>query len=347
MERGAGQVAASPRRSGRATALVAMVLVACPHDEDGADTDGPPDDTGTTADDVEGSGSGSDGGGPCGAGICVQSPPEGWFGPIVRFDNDGTQTAPACGGGWPDAAFTLLGGYVDPGPAQCGACTCGVDVAALCSVAGYRTEGSETCEFDDAFQLADVDTCYEHALAEGSLWLWAFTDNAPICHADFTSEIPEATWMLEVTGCRGAEPDEACDDAGRQCVPEVPEGFTNNVCIFANGDLDCPSGDYTEKTVLYSSVEDTRTCGQCMCGEPPAGGCTGDFEIFASEDCSGDAAQSLPENGGCTGALSSVGSLRFDYDGPSECEVSLAPGPAGSIAPVGEITYCCVASGAK
>ena len=331
----------------RAAVGLAIMLAACGGGDDGGagvtatDTQG--DDASTTAGE-EGStesGTGTDGGGPCGAGICAQPPPEGWFGPLVRFDNDGTQTPPACGGDWPDAAFTLLGGYEDPGPAQCGACTCRVDVDGLCTLTGYRTEGSDVCEFSDPFQLASADTCYEHALADGSLWLYAFTDISPTCVGEFTAEIPEPAWSLEVTGCRGAEPAEACDDAGRQCLPAVPEGFSRYLCIFANGDLECPAGDYGEKTVLYSGVDDTRTCGTCMCGEEPEGFCTGEFEIFGSDDCSGAALQTAPYDGGCVGAVSGVESLRFAYDGPATCDVLQMPAPAGSIAPAGEITYCC------
>jgi hypothetical protein len=324
------------------TDLLASAIVACSGTSGDAGavtaTDTQPHEDGSSTGSSTGTG---DAAAPCGAGICAAPPPEGWFGPLVRFDNDGTKTPPACGGGWPDAAFTLLGGYVDPGPAQCSECTCSVDVDVLCTLAGYRTEGSEVCDYRDAFQLPTPDTCDEVVVDDGSLWLYAFTDALPPCIAEFTAEIPEVAWTLEVTGCRGAEPGDACDDAGRQCLAEVPDGFSNHLCIFANGDLSCPPGDYIDKTVLYSGADDNRTCGTCMCGNA-TGTCTGEFEIFDSEDCSGDPLDSRPANGGCTGAVAGVRSLRFDYDGPTACDVFQPPASAGSVAPAGEITYCCL-----
>ena len=73
--------------------------------------------------------------GPCGDGICAEPPPDSWFGPIVRWDNDGSMP-PLCGEEWPDDAFTLMGGYVDPGPAEC-SCACGVTVSSVCAGYGY------------------------------------------------------------------------------------------------------------------------------------------------------------------------------------------------------------------
>ena len=162
--------------------VLAVALVGCRGTTDATGvtaTDTQPADD--TANEAAGSTAETNGGGPCGAGICAQLPPEGWFGPVVRFDNDGSLTAPACGGGWPDAAFTLLGGYVDPGPAVCSECTCSVDIERLCTLSGYRTEGSDVCGFRDAFELASADACEPIAVDDGSLWLHAFTDAMPAC----------------------------------------------------------------------------------------------------------------------------------------------------------------------
>jgi hypothetical protein len=326
-----------------ALALVALALAACrdPDVADDAATD-PSTSTAVDATTTQTTTADSESDGPCGAGLCAAPPPEGWFGPLVRFEHDGSATPPACDDAWPDPAFSLLGGFVDPGPAVCSECVCGIDLDALCTLTGYRTEGSDVCDFRDPFQLEAPGTCEDASVDDGSLWLYAFTELPPVCTADFAAEIPEVDWALEVTGCRGAELGETCDDAGRQCLPPVPAGFDDDLCIFANGDLPCPEGDYSEKSVWFSSVDDTRSCGQCICGDPPDATCSGAFEMFAAADCSGEPTQTHPADVGCAGAVQGVSTLRFAYDGPTTCALTQAPAPQGTVAPAGAITYCCL-----
>jgi hypothetical protein len=324
------------------TWLILAALAACGEPGPGAssstDTDDPPATQPTAA---QGTGASSgEPDGPCGAGVCAQPPPDGWFGPLVKFEHDGDGSPPGCGGGWPDAAFTLLGGYTDPGPAVCGECSCTADLDQMCQLTGYRTEGSDVCEFDDFFSLPAPGACEPVAIDDGSLWVYAFTNGVTACSGESDVMIPEPGWAVEVTGCRGAELGESCDDEGRSCLPALPAGFEDNLCIFRSGDVDCPEGDYTERAVLYSGVEDTRACVGCQCEDVEAA-CSGTFETFDNADCSGAALSSAPDDAGCIGTAADVRGVRFEYDGPTACDVEQPTISIGSIAPMGAITYCC------
>jgi hypothetical protein len=185
--------------------------------------------------------------------------------------------------------------------------------------------------------------CNEVSIDSGSLYMYAGTQGNPSCSADVERVFPEPTWDLEVRGCRGAELGSECDDQGRQCLPKAPAGFEDWLCIFSEGDLECPSGDYSDKTLLYSGVTDTRNCGPCACDVAPSSTCTGQFEVFDTDDCTNDPihTQSLGSFM-CSGNLQNVGSLRIALDGGTECPIFTDTTPVGSIEPEGAITYCCM-----
>ncbi len=246
---------------------------------------------------------------------------------------------PICSEGWPDNAFTLLGGYHDPGPAEC-SCACGITVGSVCGAYGYLY-GGETCS-TFTMMIGATQNCNEVDVPAGnSLYLYAYTSGTPACNDEVTTNLPEPTWDLEVRGCRGAELGAECGD-GRQCLPPAPAGFEDWVCIFSQGDVECPAGDYSEKTVLYSGVVDTRRCSQCVCDVAPATTCTGNWEIFDDDTCEGNVLHTMPLTGGCAGTVEGAGSFRIALSGGTECPIFEDTAPMGSIEPDGAITYCCM-----
>jgi hypothetical protein len=256
----------------------------------------------------------------------------------VRWDNDGSMP-PLCAEGWPDDAFTLLGGYTDPGPAQC-TCSCGLNVAGLCTASAYvSTDGATTCDYANYQMLTMEDEC-EPMTVNGSIYLSAYTQGAASCQSEVERIAPDPVWDLEVRGCRGAELGAECDDQGRQCVPRAPAGFEDWLCIFSEGDLECPAGDYSEKTLLHSGVDDTRACGPCACDMPPVSSCTGTWELYDNDDCTGNVVTTSPLSG-CAVA-SNVGSIRLSFGSATECGVFEDTTATGAIAPTGEMTYCCM-----
>jgi hypothetical protein len=54
-----------------------------------------------------------------------------------------------------------------------------------------------------------------------------------------------------------------------------------DVCVWREGDQDCPSNLYTDKRVYYRSVKDTRTCSACACD---GAGCGYSWSVFNADD---------------------------------------------------------------
>jgi hypothetical protein len=247
-------------------------------DEDSGNDDSDDDGDDTSAGDSDESGQS----GPCAAGMCAEVVPDGWFGPVLRWDTepDSEMPPPLCNDDGPDPSFTLLGGYADPGPVTC-ECTCGLNIGALCTSYAYLYEGAQDCSGASMLQmLTTEDECESVTINDGSIQTYAYTAGAATCSADVTEDIPDVPWDLQVAGCRNAEWGAECGNK-RACLPPVPDGFSDQLCIFANGDMECPGGDYSEKTVLYSGADDDRRCGPCACDTPPVSTCTGTFEFYA------------------------------------------------------------------
>ena len=79
------------------------------------------------------------------------------------------------------------------------------------------------------------------------------------------------------------------------CIPPddpTPPGF--NLCIFQNGENDCPTESnnvFTVRHVFYKGVQDDRQCSACTCGAPTGSVCTATISIYKGTDltCSGPA----------------------------------------------------------
>ncbi len=77
------------------------------------------------------------------------------------------------------------------------------------------------------------------------------------------------------------------------CLPDepLPPGFS--LCIFQNGENDCPNDEpgnvFTERHVFYKGVEDDRQCSTCTCGAPVGSACTAALSVYKNADatCTG------------------------------------------------------------
>jgi hypothetical protein len=119
----------------------------------------------------------------------------------------------------------------------------------------------------------------------------------------------------------------------------VPAGFAGSLCIFMEGANECPAGDFATPYLRYTGVEDDRDCSTCTCGMGE-GTCTGELDVFASDDCTGVPVSSIANNA-C--AASSGASVAVDFTGESNCPVETPTVPEGSVRPIGVVTYCCEA----
>lgn len=342
------------RRIIRIAALLgAPLLSACPKpvDADGFDGLGFETDGGTTlgtdggtgvdrpSDDdasvtMTGAPSTADAGDPeCGLGAsCGEAAPVGWFGPTARARVLGDAAMPDCPAEFPDAGPTVLEGYHDPGPAICD-CTCEVQEAQACLSYAY-SYADATCSAFSNFQQFSAD-CHDFAIAGGA-YFSIYQQGQPFCQQMKTTELPEVPWDASIRSCKLPDDPLPCGDDG-VCMPDAPAGFEAGACIYAEGDLPCPAGPYATKHGYYSGVEDARSCSNCTCGQGTTT-CTATMQVFDGANCGGNQVADAPANV-CTPATGA--SVGLNFTGESSCPVATAPEPMGTVAPMGEFTFCC------
>lgn len=109
------------------------------------------------------------------------------------------------------------------------------------------------------------------------------------------------------------------------CLPDdpIPPGF--RVCIFHEGEIDCPTEPgniFTEQHFFYKGVQDDRQCSACTCGAPTGSACTAVLSIYKGNDltCGGS-----PVTPGI--AISSVVPVCLDLALPGQPLGSKSAGP--------------------
>jgi hypothetical protein len=263
--------------------------------------------------------------------ICVSQPPEGWTGPVVVHVGDVGGTQPDCVAPYPDAAPMLLEGYGDPGPASCD-CACELSLAS-CTSYCYSHSDAGCTQYGEFLQIT-ADCHPFDVVAAATFYMYAM--GVPTCQAVVAEEIPAPTWQAQVTTCKPEGFGEPCENDG-VCAQKVPAGFAESLCIYMEGENECPPGDFATPYLRYTGVEDDRDCSFCSCGMAEAT-CTGELDVFASNDCTGAPVASIANNA-C--AATSGASVAVDFTGASSCPVETPTAPEGSIRPVGAVTYCC------
>ena len=108
------------------------------------------------------------------------------------------------------------------------------------------------------------------------------------------------------------------------CLPDdpIPPGF--GMCIFHEGEMDCPTEPravFTEQHVFYKGIKDDRQCSACTCGAPVGSACTAAISIYKGNDltCSGPALDQK--------TVSSIGPTCIDILLPGQALGSKSAGP--------------------
>ncbi|MBC8070087.1 MAG: hypothetical protein IAG13_17260 [Deltaproteobacteria bacterium] len=279
--------------------------------------------------DPAGSETSSDG---CAVGsMCLSTVPEDWFGPVAMHMGELGEAATPCGEAYPQTGLSLLSGYTDPGAAQCD-CACNLDVSSSCTSYVYDYDAS--CSTFENFYQLNMD-CVP-AEVDGGAMFYMFAQGTPTCQGEVTETIPEPIWDAQVVTCRDPELGPECADG--VCTPLAPEGFESGVCIYREGQQECPAGDYSVMYRHHSGVADDRDCSYCACGSG-TGTCDGSLQIYGSDDCTG-AAQAAALNV-CTSGIVGGHSVSIAFTGDGSCPIAMPPMPTGTIAATGEFTFCC------
>lgn len=295
-------------------------------------------------------------------GVCVPSAvPDGWSEPTAIYESENSGGLPKCGGAATAPLVAFAGLDVPDASCECG---CVAATGASCDAVTLQAWDTDntTCGGAPLFSLAieagndcaalesfdvppvgipDVDYTYWNALTESS---------GGSCDSFADETIPTPAFATRVNGCEvdAIDGSEGCEQ-GDQCMQRPVLPFDDKICIFREGDHEC-ADFYTDKTLYYSDVTDTRSCSGCECGEP-TGSCPGSaVDLFGGTTCSGDGEFILEActhpclstpGMGCGSFAASVTAMVTA--GVASCEASVdgAAALSGSAEPSDPVTICC------
>lgn len=277
------------------TLTLLAVPVGCSSDSSSDETDGSTtDSTQGTSEATEGSTSGS---AECDR--CVAAAPDGWTGPVAVYRGQAGND-PSCAGEYAEDAGTY-GINFDAGEATC-QCVCSVATGIMCtgSIDVCYSDGPDLCNAacDTPDLTLNANSCeasgvsgnYGRATAPAP-------DDAGSCAPSEAHIIDTPTFGTSFVACGRADASETgCSDT-EVCAPQAEDPF-DQLCIFQSGDVECPGETFTERTLVYGGVEDTRACsGECSCGAADST-CGGSVQFSNSNAC--DNAMSTVPAGACS-----------------------------------------------
>jgi hypothetical protein len=233
----------------------------------------------------------------CGAAgyTCAAAVPAGWVGPIVR-SSAGVVPAP-CGGGFPDA-IVKGGASLDAKPATCTACACAQSADEVCSLPKVTLWDDVNCTgTSETHTPMAVGSCASlDSVDTVSVKIVGATAVSGTCAASGGAPSGAgAGWQQAATACGNAVTGKGCSDGGA-CRPSSPPGYGAEACITHAGDVACPPA-YPAKALVYTTIDDTRTCTPCACGGAQ-GGCSPQTSLYTGFSCN-TAAITVANDGQC------------------------------------------------
>jgi hypothetical protein len=157
-----------------------------------------------------------------------------------------------------------------------------------------------------------------------------------------TPDKPGVTWAKRVVGCSAGDSVRGGCKSGEQCLPKRASSsdFDVALCVWREGEHDCPSQTYTSKRVYYREVEDTRSCTACVCAGPD---CSYSWSVFNAADttCASPIVK-LTSADQCVQVNPALDKLRVGatIDGDGSCTPSGGMSQ-GKVAGSDAITVCC------
>ena len=305
-----------------------------------------PTETGTTLTTTD---DGTSTGEPTCASTCVALPPGDWQGPAAVLHDAPDDPAPDCTGDFTepsDAVFANL----DAPAAMC-TCECDAPTGLDCSPVTLSQFSDAACTVQTAGQTTDwvlTTSCNSLSMlqaANGTRYRASAVIDAGSCEPNPTSIIPDAVFGDRYTACGLGRLDVVGCDAGDACVSTPTAPYDGRICIWHDGDQQCPTDiGYDVRSIYYGNAADDRDCETCTCGDPE-GDCSGGVQIFGTDTCNEAPTGGLTISGSCA-VMNNITAARVNVGNPdtpdpeAECAPSdvQATGQAEGIDPV---TFCC------
>ena len=272
---------------------------------------------------------------------CLPDAPTGWMGPTAL--RIGTTVPAACAGDY-DSEVARGGTSVTAAAATCSACTCTPQTPGCANFVEFATSSDAVCGgtsvVDEVLDPCALVTSSNFQGATGSMKM-RLPVGTPTCAPSAqtpTSAAPQ--WQLGMLACEVGDGLERGGCAsGKLCAPPRPTDAS--VCIVRSGDHACPAGDYSERRLLYTAIDDTRGCSACNCAQD----CNYGFKVFADADttCAGAPVVALTGLGTCAAVTPTAANVRVGLQlaGTGACAAGGGT-PSGTAAASDPLTVCCV-----
>lgn len=249
--------------------------------------------------------------------------------------HSGPAGAVSCASPLGTQAFVAYAGLTGTGH-TCKPCTCDTSsVKCEVSVSMYASPGCQTT----ANTKKVSDTCVDFgatynyvSVASPSL------KSGSSCTPSGGAITPESPgWAEETVGCTAA-PQGTCTDPTESCLPKG--GSAARWCVYASGDLSCPSGSYSDKRLVHEGFADTRACSECACGSPSVSCLAGTVKVHQTVGCNDGPTASPAPSAGCTAATGVRAARYSDWNLQGGCTASGGQ-KSGDVKPDQPVTVCC------
>lgn len=283
----------------------------------------------------------------CPAG-CLPPAPSGWAGPSAVYDGPPETKPDAC----PSSGYTELEIEAHQGLSGGAAvCSCGTPTleGAHCSanVVGWNNASCSGNPITDAVLEGTATTngaCVEQVSNQSHLKVDPPTLKRGTCtFPDAEATVPPPTVAKVDLAC--GVPQHAACEARAECLaaPALETPFTR-VCIYKDGDVACPSEDYSERFVAHRTIADTRACADCE-GTPTGGTCGTKWGFGGSAPAICHALPSGPttyDTGACVpGGKGKRLDVRAMAPTGVSCTDIMGGTPTGTLESADPVTFCC------
>ncbi len=284
--------------------------------------------------------------------VCTREAPKGWSGPVAVHTRDlGERTeptepkAPECGLAYPNQVETGFEG-LQAEAAAC-ACECGPANGVACDNSTTLRYWADDATCSDTFPqavsiFASACNSVPNFPGNGHYTAEPLPAVGGACAPSTQTAVEAAIWSTLSSACSGGT---IIDDAGcaqgRICAP-VPESEDAALCIWQEGEHECPD-DFDTQRVLFGDIEDDRGCETCSCAAP-LGLCDSAFvSLWNGPTCLVPSAGAISANGECdpTGSGNSARAASLNAGSPSAFCAPSEPTPSGEAVGIDPVTICC------